>query len=167
MVVALVKVGVGAFGLVPVGPEDLAPPGGIRHAAGGGMVGGQEEVEDVGPAEPFGFGDVASGGNELGELGVRNGRFVQPKPIHPHLPHRPFAVGRERRVAAAHEERTAVEPHHVVGVGGVGGGWVGWRNGRFSTIISRRRTATFLCTHAGDYQQSAPFWQSVVRYLER
>jgi hypothetical protein len=118
-----VDVCIGAFGVAPIGVIDAAPPG----DAGDGLVdeagevfGGDVALEDEGPGEAFGFGGVAGGADEFGELGVGDGVAVDVEGVDVDLANGAFAVLGEAFVGVgAHEEGAAVEADHVFfGAGG-------------------------------------------------
>jgi hypothetical protein len=119
----------GAFGMGPVGPHDLAPPGRALHSPGGGELVGEQPAEDEGPAVPLGVGPPPGGPNEGGEVPVGDGVAVDPERGQLHVVDRalPVAGVRPSRVVA-----------HAVPAGGHRDQRRGWRSSRPSRRRHRR-----------------------------
>ena len=111
MVGAVVDVGAGAFGMLPGGSGDLAPPGGGGYGVFDELVeavGREVRPEDEGPLVELGFGAVAGGRDEGGEVAVGDGVGVDEEGGESDGTDGAFAVGREGvAVVGAHEEGAA------------------------------------------------------------
>jgi len=108
--------GVPAFGMAPVGPEHLAPPGRLGRASGGWEVLGQQPAEHERPAVALGLGHVPGRVDERGEARVGHRDRVDPEGAEGHPADRSLPVSWEAvAVLAAHEELAAIQQHHTVG----------------------------------------------------
>lgn len=136
--------GVGACDIAPVCAVDAAPPFEASDALGWGVIGGQITMEDKGPAEAFGLGNVACCGGEGGELGVSDGGCAHEEGFDCGGLRRVFAIIGDARVGCAAQglatgDKDGMGRDAARALGCVGRGGAGIAAGRAAGFFHARR----------------------------